>query len=212
MGKNEKTFIQKAVILPLLAALLTAAVAFSVFPAVKNLIPLAEGSAVLSAFENQKAGSEFVHEGRTASGTVKKNEIGDLQPNTEVGIITIGSSSVSLIYAADSINIKDSASLLEHGNYIGETGCAYIYGYKSVLGDINNMKAGDKILVNTLYGEYIFSVTDVALKSGESTVLTADPDTERGLIIYTNTDNGAGISSTYCVVTAEMVSGPAVEE
>ena len=81
-----------------------------------------------------------------------------------------------------------------------------------MLGNINNMQAGDKISVNTAYGDYVFSVIGVESKNGESTVLFANPKTKRGLVIYTNADNGAGISSTYRVVTAEMISGPAVAE
>lgn len=212
MGKNEKTLIQKAVILPAAVALLIAVISFAVYPSVKDLFSFGSGTIVLSDFENQKAESIYKQESGVTGGTVQKSEIGGFNANTEVGEISIGSTSVPLIYNADDINIKDSASLLDYGDYIGETGCAYIYGYKSVLGNINNMQAGDKISVNTAYGDYVFSVIGVELKNGESTVLFANPKTKRGLVIYTNEDNGAGISSAYRVVTAEMISGPAVAE
>lgn len=212
MGKNEKTLIQKAVILPAAIALLIAVISFAVYPSVKDLFPFGGGTIALSDFENQKEASIYKQASGVTGGTVQKSGISGFQSNTEVGKISLKSISVPLIYDADDINMKDSASLLDCSEYIGETGCAYIYGYKSVLGNINNMQAGDKISVNTAYGDYVFSVTDVELKNGESTVLSANPKTERGLVIYTNEDNGAGISSTYCVVTAEMLSGPAVAE
>ena len=73
-------------------------------------------------------------------------------------------------------------------------------------------------LLNTLcehnerLSDYEFKVINADAVTGENNVLSRNPNVEHGIVIYTNCDEGAGISSKYYVVTAEMTSGAAVEE
>ena len=106
----SKTFIQRCIILPVIAAVLIGALFFLY---ANNARHIAEGSKVMY-HDNLEPPKEMV-----------KNR-DDLKDNALVGFIKNGDKELLLRYNADYANLYESASLLGVGRIVGETGTAYI--------------------------------------------------------------------------------------
>lgn len=209
MKRIKKNLIQKAVIAPLSIGAVAAVLFFSMLPFVAAFFPLSKQEIAIADFEQGHQDIGF--ESSPGSGTLKKADILFGESNKSVGAVTVNGVNIPLVYDADGVSLTDALSLSPKGNYIGETGCAYAYGVKSVL-SVNMFHSGQDIEVLTEYGSYVFTVVDIKTFSSEYSVYSADTGTKKGLVLYTNADNGYGISSSYKAVVMDMKSGPVVEE
>ncbi len=211
MKKIKKNLIQKAVIAPLAIGAIAAVLFFSMLPFVSAFFPLSKQEIAIAGFEQGHQDIGFGGSGLPSSGILKKADILFSESNKSVGAVTVNGVNIPLVYDADGVSLTDALSVSPKGNYIGETGCAYAYGVKSVL-SVNMFHTGQDIEVLTEYGSYVFTVVDVKTFSSEYSIYSAGTGTKRGLVLYTNTDNGYGISSSYKAVVMDMKSGPVVEE
>lgn len=208
MKRDKKTFLHKALLLPLAAGIL-AACTFFVFA------PLMQES---SSLKNQNFQAAYFEENYTPVSvevgdekTVKKSDI-LLNDNTQVGNISVGGLDLPLVYNASSISCTSAVSLKANGSLPGEKGSAFIYGCNSVLNNVGGLKSGSEFIVNTAYGSAVFVVKDVFKLKGEYNVFALKNQMQRGVVLYADVDDGVGISDYYDVVVAEMKSGTTVED
>ena len=209
MNKNSKELVKKAVVFPLLAAAAVTAFMFSAMPFVRHYVPFYKSTLELSSFCTEKAESVQAAPAPAHNSAVNKSDITIPQSSSFIGSLSAGGYEAALAYDADYYNISKGASL-RPGRLPGEVGAVYIYGYKSELAFLSELKAGDEITLSLFYGDYVFRVTNAETVSGEENVISANPGVSRGIVIYTDC-GGAGISNDYYTVAAEMVSGASVE-
>ncbi len=208
MKRAKKTFLHKAVLLPLAAGIL-AACTFFVFA------PLMQES---SSLKNQSFQAAYFEENYTPASievggekSVKKSDI-SLDDNTQIGNISVGGADLPLVYNASSVSCASAVSLSANGSLPGEKGSAFIYGSNSVLKNVGGLKSGSEFNVNTAYGSAVFVVKDVFKVKGEYNVFALKNQTQRGVVLYADADDGVGISDYYDVAVAEMKSGTTVED
>lgn len=211
MKKIKKTLIQKAVIVPLVIGALAAVLFFSMLPAMDIIFPLSEQEIKIADFQQLQQDTAFEKANLPSDGEIKKSDILFSEANSCIGAVAENGKTHPLIYDANDVNLKESLYLLPNGDYIGETGCAYVYGYKSVL-DISLFSAGQDIEVVTDYGSYVFTVLEIRTVSAERSIFSMNTGAKRGLVLYTNSDGGYGVCSSFDAVILEMKSGPLVTE
>lgn len=209
-NRLKEELVKKAVVFPLLTAAAVAAVMFSAMPIVKHYVPFYKNTVELSSFCTEKAENAQAVSLPVQNSSVRKSDIPLPQSSSIIGSLNAKGNNLTLVYDADYYNISKGASLLA-GTLPGETGTAYIYGYKCELPFLYNLEAGDEITLSLFYGEYVFRVVGTDVVSGEASVASQNPGVKRGVVIYTNCNSGAGISNDYYTVTAELVSGASVE-
>lgn len=211
MSRHKKTLIQKTVAAPLIIGAVTAVLFFIMLPVVSGLFPLSDENLEIADFEQPLQETEIDYSNVKADGVVKKSEMAGLESNTLIGSVEIGSLGIPIVYDADNVSLSDAVSVLPDGNYIGETGTAYVYGIKSVI-DTNAFHTGQDINVNTFYGTYVFTVSEIRTVPFKHMLFSMNTNTDKGLVIYTNANSGVGISSSLSAVVMEMKSGPTVAE
>lgn len=211
MSRHKKTLIQKTVAAPLIIGAVTAVMFFIMLPVVSGLFPLSDENLEIADFEQPLQETAIDYSNVKADGVVKKSETAGFESNTLIGSVEIGSSQIPIVYDADNVSLSGAVSVLPDGNYIGKTGAAYVYGIKSVI-DTNAFHTGQDINVKTIYGIYVFTVTDIRTVPYKHVLFSMNTNVKRGLVLYTNSDSGYGISSSLRAVVMEMKSGPAVEE
>lgn len=211
MNKNKKTLIQKAVIAPLVIGAVTAVLFFIMLPVVSGLFPLSKQEIKIADFQQNHTDIALDKSTLQTDGSVKKSNIIYDERNQLIGSVAAGGVDIPLLYDADNVSLTSALSFSSEGDYIGETGCAYVYGYRSLL-DINSFFEGQEVEVATQYGRYIFVVSQIKTVSAEYMVYSMNTGVKRGLVLYTNADGGYGISNSFDAVVMELKSGPAVTE
>ena len=221
MSRHKKTLIQKTVAAPLIIGAVTAVLFFIMLPVVSWFFPLSDENLEIADFEQPWQETAIDYSKVKADGVVKKSETAGFERNTLIGSVEIGSAQIPIVYDADNVSLSGAVSVLPDGDYIGETGTAYVYGIKSVV-DTNAFHTGQDINVKTIYGIYVniktiygiyvFTVTDIRTVPYKHVLFSMNTNVKRGLVLYTNSDSGYGISSSLRAVVMEMKSGPAVEE
>lgn len=211
MNKKKKTLIQKTVAAPLIIGAVTAVLFFIMLPVVSGLFPLSQEKLEIADFEQPLQEIAIDYSTVKADGVVKKSEMAGFESNTLIGSVEIGEAQIPIVYDADNASLSGAVSISPDGNYIGETGCAYVYGYKSVV-DMNAFYIGQEITVKTVYGLYTFTVADMKTVSSQYAVYSMNTGVKKGLVLYTNTNNGYGVSSEFNTVVMEMKTGPSVAE
>lgn len=211
MEKLKKTLIQKAVIAPLVIGALTAVLFFSILPAVSAVFPLSDKEIRIAEFEQGQQDTAFKESSQLTDGVQKKADIIHSESNKRIGTVSVNGSDIPLVYDADNVSLTGSLSFMPEGDYIGEVGCAYVYGYNSVV-DVNSFSQGQDINAVTDYGSYVFNVVDIRTVSAEHMIYSMNTGTKRGLVLYTNTDSGYGVSSSFNAVIMELKSGPLITE
>lgn len=211
MNRIKRTFIQKAVIAPLVIGAVTAVLFFSMLPIVSVLIPVSKQNIVMADFEQGLQEIAIDYSSVKTDGELKKADALLYESNKATGLINVNGKEIPLVYNADNSVLSGAISILPEGNYIGEIGCAYAYGFKSVL-DIASFQVGQNVEVKTNYGSYVFSVSNIRTVPSEQSIYSMNTGVKRGLVLYTNTNNGFGVSSSFSAVVLEMKSGPLVNQ
>lgn len=211
MSKLKRTLIQKAVIAPAVIGAVTAALFFASLPVAAELFPLDDKEIGIAEFEQGLQETAFVKGNAPAEGKLKKSDILFKEKNKCIGCIELSGKSIPIAADADSVSLLNALSFSSKGNYIGEVGCAYVYGFNSVL-NTGVLSVNSDVKVETEYGSFVFTVKEIKKAASEYDVYSSATDVSRGLMLYTNTDNGVGISSSFDAVVMEMKSGPSVYE
>jgi len=211
MRKIKKTFIQKAVIAPVAIGAVTAVLFFACLPAVFAFFPFAQREITIAEFEQGMQETVFDQSNAPADGVLKKRDILFAEKNKCIGCIVLGGKSIPLAADANQVSLTGALSFSSKGKYIGEVGCAYVYGLHSVL-DIGALRTGSDVQDETEYGSYVFTVTEIKKSVSEYDIFSSRTDAGRGLLLYANADNGPGVSCLFDAAVMEMKSGPAVNE
>lgn len=206
MDHYQKKLLKKGFIAPLVIALIITAGFFAAIFPFASYMPFTERSISLAEYEK----SDIIQMEKVttdAKGNVKKSDILPIEDNTALGTVEAGQAKMPLIYNANEVNASGSFSLSKDSVLIGETGCAVISCCKSDSSDIKSLKAGDKINIETVYGNYVYEVRETAAVNQENNIKKAAGETGKSLIIYTDNSNSIGISGEYFTVICKFISG-----
>lgn len=177
----NKTFVQRCIILPVIAAVLIGALFFLLTNTTRSLA----------------VGEEMMyHDALNPSNTMVKNR-NELTENALLGIITGGGKDLALRYEADYVNLKDSASLLSQGRIVGETGTAYIR-----IGNHNADVFGESFRYSGTFGELNYHLKDEVTVKNEAAVFTMSANANSSAVVYYLVCDH-GLSTQYKVLVYE---------
>ena len=164
---------------------------------------------------------ETANEEQTADNKgpmIKSSELQYPAYGTHYGDIVISRLSIreALFFGDDDAILRYGAGQYSGSCYIGETGTTLIGGHNTgTFANLLNAEIDDEIEITTLYGNYIYRITDLQiLKYNDNRVLDAlkDQDTSQ-LILYTCYPLfSMGSSDQRVFVFAQYESGPLIDE
>ena len=211
MNHHQKKLLKNGFIVPFIIALIITAVFFAAIFPLASYMPFSERNISLAEYE--KSGVIQMEKVPTDSnGNVKKSDILPIKDNTALGTFEAGQAKMPLIYNANEVNASGSFSLNKDSVLIGETGCAVISCCKSDSSDIKSLKTGDKINIETVYGNYVYEVTTTAVINQENDIKKTAGKIGKSLVIYTDNSSSTGISSKYFTVICKFISGNSITQ
>ncbi len=156
-------------------------------------------------------------DGVPTSGEIDLNDSGGAPQDGEaLGTIKIAGTAVecTLYFGDDAPQLHAGAGIWTGGNIPGQNGTVLIAGHtNSFFRDLESVKEGADILVQTRYGEYHYRVTGTKIAKAEDTT-AYDLDAEKdNLILYTCYPFGqVTVTNQRYFVYTEYVSGPQIKE
>ncbi len=120
----------------------------------------------------------------------------------------------TLYYGDNEAQIHAGAGIWEGGKIPGENGTVLVAGHtNSFFRDLESVKEGADIFVQTRYGEYHYRVTDMQVAEEDDTSAYDLETTVPNMILYTCYPFGqVTVTSQRYFVYAEFVSGPEIVE
>lgn len=140
------------------------------------------------------------------SNYTARSQLDGLESNTVLGSISDGDKSLPLILNANPVNAMGKFNILQDSRLIGETGCIYAYCTKADSELIRSLSQGDILNASLCYGDYTFKVVSVKNCDCNSIENIAD-GISSALVLYTDANDGVGISNDCLAVICELTDG-----
>lgn len=153
------------------------------------LLPIHEGT--VFAYHDEQSSSNDI---------VDKSAMQELKSNDNIGTMMSGDISLIIKYDSDYSNLLNSVSLEKGSNAFGDTGCAYLNVYAANIDDIDK---NETLSVESIFGNYKYRYVRELTADSEYGILTYSPNMSKGLIIYYQLSDGAGLSSEYKALVFE---------
>lgn len=144
------------------------------------------------------------------NGEITIDQLKQIPDNAMLGEIKYKDSSVQVVYNCNDVSLIETATLIKNGDFVGEIGCAKIYGYRANMVEFMKIPVGDKITISMPYGDYIYKCVNKATAKSDWDISRQNFDIDRGLILYSDEADDYGFSNDYNEVVFEMVSGPKI--
>jgi hypothetical protein len=191
MKRNE--IITNVIIIPLVLGVVFSIAFFLFFNANSDIVlPVSQGTSF--AYHDEHS---------NGSDVVDKSSVDEFSSNDNIGSLTIGDVSLTVKYNADYSNNLGCVSLEDNGSALGEIGCSYLSAYA---GDIKGIDTDKTLNINSVLGDYQYKYVDEYSADNEYELLSNSPKIEKGLVIYYQQSNGAGLSSKYKALVFEEVA------
>lgn len=206
MDHYQKKLLKKGIIVPFIIALIITAGFFAVIFPFSSYMPFTQKNISLAEYEK----SDIIQMEKVlpdSEGNVKKTDLLPIKANTALGTISAEQTEMPLLYNPNEVNASGCFGLSKNGVLIGETGCAVISCRKGDSAEIKSLKPGNLIHIETVYGNYVYEVTQTAVINQENDIKKAAGEIGRSLVIYTDNSNSIGISSKYFAVICKFISG-----
>lgn len=187
---KKKDIVISAVIIPVVLGIALGIAFFSYFRVNADMLLPAAGGTVFAYHD--ASGSD--------TGIVDKSDMQELSSNDNIGTLRSGNVSLIIKYDADYSNLAAGASLKSSSLPFGEIGCAYLETYAANVRDID---AQDTLSVESIFGSYEYRFVEEYTADSEYKILTDSPDISRGLVIYYQDSDGAGLTSEYKALVFE---------
>lgn len=204
MTKNEKRLLINGIVFPLIIAVIISAVYIYTCSLVQSPQSKAAESADSVYSGETVEAPEF--NGEIKDNTIKKSQIAEIQDDTLIGNMTVEDETFPIIYNAGSANAIDKLNI-KGDKLIGEVGVCFMEIYKNNSAKIKLLAPGEKLTADTFYSSYEYTVKETYTVSDERELSKAGAGLGRAVVIYTDNSVGAGISSEYYVVVAQMTDG-----
>lgn len=188
MKKND--IITGAIIIPLVLGIVLG-IAFFVYFSGNADVLLPADSGTVFAYHDKKGSDGDI---------VDKTDMNDLEANDNIGSLTSGDISLIIKYDADYSNLTESVSLQNGSSAFGETGCVYLSTYAAIGSSIDKNKT---LSVESIFGNYDYEYAEEYTAGSEYEILTGTPKVSRGLVIYYQNSDGAGLASEYKALVFE---------
>lgn len=206
MDHYQKKLLKKGIIVPLIISFVITAGFFALMIPFSSLLPFSENNIALAEYEK----ADIIQAEKivsAADGSVSKRDILPLENNTALGTVRAGETILPLIYNANEVNASGKFNLSKDGVLAGETGCALIFCGKSDANNIKSLQTGDEISVETVYGSFVYEVTETVVCSRLQDIEKSAEGIGKSLVIYTDNSSNVGIGSDYFAVVCKLTSG-----
>lgn len=210
MNHNQKRFVKNSIVIPLIIAIVAAGMFFVVLNILSDEFPFTSDMLYASDFD----GSEIIVPDFNilTDDSISKSDIAIPVDNMLVGSIDAKGKSLELIYNANAVNALGRFNILPDSKFVGEIGTAFAQCYKADANFMNQLNKGDKINVNTYYGNFVYEVTNIQICNSVLDAKKLGDGVGRALVLCTDGNNGVGMSDSLLTVVCKMTSGPKVTE
>ncbi len=210
MDHFKKRLIKSGIIIPVIISVASAVLFFAVLYIYSDVFPFSDNTVSISDYEK----AEIVEAQTLAlkGNTVSKSDIPQISPNTVIGSIEAGDSSLPLIYNSNDVNAMGKINVSNDAKLFGEIGTVLASCYKSDADFLKSMSAGDILNVNTHYGSFTYEVTETDAVNDFLLVKKQGDGIGRALVLYTDNSSEIGMSDEYFTVTCKMTSGTQITE
>lgn len=210
MDHFKKRLIKNGIIIPIIISVAAAALFFAVLYLYSDVFPFTDNTVSISDYE--KAEIVEAKPLELVGSTVSRKDIPQIAPNTVIGSIKSGDSSLPLIYNSNDVNAIGKINLSNDSKLFGEIGTVLASCYKSDADFLKSMSVGDILNVNTHYGSFAYEVTETDAVNDLLLVKKQGDGIGRALVLYTDNNDKAGMSDEYFTVTCKMTSGTKITE
>lgn len=203
MNHYKKRLIKNGIAAPVIIAMIVTVVFFALLSTAANDNHFFRRINLSNYEQSDIIQAEQIH---IESNYIAKSQLDKLESNTVLGTISDGNKSLPLILNANSVNAMGKFNILKDSKIIGETGCTYAYCAKADNELICGFSQGDIVNASLCYGNYTFEVVDVKNCDCNSIKNIAD-GISSALVLYTDANEGVGISNSYLVVICKLTDG-----
>ena len=210
MDYFKKRLIKNGIIIPIIIAVAVSALFFAVLSVISDEFPFTDNTVSISDYEIAEIveAEPFEFDG----SIVNRRDIPPISPNTVIGSIDAGDSSLPLIYNSNDVNATGKINISKDSKLFGEIGTVLASCYKSDADFLKSMSVGDILNVNTHYGNFTYEVTGIDAVNDFLLVKKQGDGIGRALVLYTDNNDKIGMSDEYFTVTCKMTSGIQITE
>lgn len=208
MDRYKIKFIKNAVIIPLIAAVVTTALFFALTATFKSEFSFLREDTALCDYEKEETlTAEKIDIG---AENIKSSDIPLYAPNTILGSVTADYGTMELIYDANEVNALGRINISSGGKLVGETGTMVCTCYKADAQFVKSLKTGDTVDIDFPYGKYTYTVAKTSKADSLSNAAKQADGIGRAMVICVDDGDGVGISDDYLAVVCQMTDGNAV--
>lgn len=208
MDRYKRKFVKNAVIIPLIAAVVTTALFFALAGTFKSDFSFLSEDTALSDYEKE----ETLTAEKIDIGTenIKSSDIPVYSSNTILGSVTADYGTMELIYDANEVNAVGRMNISSTGKLAGQTGAMICTCYKADAQFVKSLKTGDTVDIDFPYGKYTYTVVKTSKADSLANAAKQADGIGRAMVICVDNSNGVGISDNYLAVVCQMTDGNAV--
>lgn len=208
MDRYKRKFVKNAVIIPLIAAVVTTALFFALAGTFKSDFSFLREDTALSDYEKE----ETLTAEKIDIGTenIKSSDIPVYSSNTILGSVTADYGTMELIYDANEVNAVGRMNISSTGKLAGQTGAMICTCYKADAQFVKSLKTGDTVDIDFPYGKYTYTVVKTSKADSLANAAKQADGIGRAMVICVDNSNGVGISDNYLAVVCQMTDGNAV--
>lgn len=208
MDRYKRKFVKNAVIIPLIAAVVTTALFFALESTFESDFSFLSNDTALSDYEKeQTVTAEKID---FSNGDIKKSDIPAYASNTILGSVTADYGTMELIYDANEVNAVGRMNVSFDGKLAGQTGAMVCTCYKADAKFVKSLKTGDTVDVDFPYGKYTYTAVKTSKADSLGNAAKQADGIGRAMVICVDDGDGVGISDNYLAVVCEMTDGNAV--
>lgn len=210
MNYRKKRFVKRGIIIPIIISVVITILFFAVYNALVNSVLFKEREFNLAGYSYSEISEADAY--ISDSSEIRKTELPAVSSNTVIGNAVINGQAMPVIFDSNEVNSGQKFNLQKHGSIIGEAGCAFLSCNKKDNMVLKMVSEGDVVSIDTYYGSYEYKIVGKKTVSSDIELRKAADEFGRSIAIYTDGCEGIGISDTYYVVIAEMISGTEITE
>ena len=212
MKYSEEKFVKHGIVIPLIIAVLITAMFFAAYNISLKSFVFKDRNFSLSDYTSSQIKNADQQNITPADNKIKKSELTLYGSNTIIGNAVINEQSTPIILNGSDVNSAGRFNITDGSILPGEAGCVYMNCNKKDSAAVKMLTEGDIISVETYYGIFDYEMRETLIADNEIQLKKCADAYGRSIVIFTDSSNGYGISSSYYAVVAELVSNDIVVE
>lgn len=210
MDTRKKKFIKRAIVIPIIIAILVTAIIFVIYCIFRSGVINLKDSYEFSSYSSSALLEAEAY--TPASQGISKQELPLPSDNMLIGSVKLANSEIELVYNANDVNADKRLNLSAQSSLIGEAGTAFIACNKKDSEPLKQIKEYDSITIDTYYGSYEYTVVRVVTIDSAIELQKCADDLGSAAVIYTDATESYGVSDTYYAIVCEKTSGVQITE